>query len=157
MSVQTWTYSGNPSASSLDEVRYLIGDTDPTDRQLGDEEILYCVAQSPSIFSAASMACTSLVAKYARSVMKHVGDLRIEAQSKQEHYRALSDSYAIQAGEAGLSPYALMPPFAGGISRADRANTIMDTDRVEPSFEVASMDRPGTNRGQWRGGSTAWR
>ena len=155
MTIQTWTYSGDPSASSLDAVRFLIGDTDPTDRQLSDEEILYLTTQRTSDYGAASSACLALVAKYSRQVSTYVGDLRVAAEQRQEHYQQLHEHYNIQAGEA--APYTASAPYGGGISGADRNNQISDKDRVQPAFEMGSMDRRGSDRGQWRGGSTSWR
>jgi len=154
MSAQTWTYSGDPSASSLDKIRFLIGDTDPDDRQLADEEILFCVSDRPSIYSAAAMACRTLAAKYARSVTKQVGDLKIDATVRQQHYNDLADEYDAKSGEGGLSIYALSAPYAGGISVADRDAQSADSDRVDPAFEIGSMDYPGTQRGAQMSTST---
>src|SRR6185312_7119498 len=36
-----WTYSGDPRASDKDAVRFWMGDTDPTDKQVMDGEINY--------------------------------------------------------------------------------------------------------------------
>ena len=35
----TWTYSGDPADNDLDELRFKIGDTDPSDPELQDEEL----------------------------------------------------------------------------------------------------------------------
>jgi len=146
MSAQTWTYSGDPRSSILDEVRFLVADTDTNDRQIADEEILYLIDIRASTYSVASGVCQAIAAKYARDVSKHVGDLKIEAQARQQHYNDLADRYASQAGEAGLSMYALSAPYAGGISQSDRDVQIADSDRVDPSFSVGGMDYPGTSR-----------
>lgn len=87
----TWSYSGDPSNSTLDEVRYLIGDTESTDMQLQDEEINYHLAQNNgSAVNAAIDACEGLVAKYARKVNREVGDLRIESERLMDHYIKLA-------------------------------------------------------------------
>src|SRR5438128_529157 len=41
----TFSYSGDPSYSVGDEVRFLMQDTDRTDPQVSDEEIAYMVTQ----------------------------------------------------------------------------------------------------------------
>ena len=41
----TWNYSGDPSLSSRDAVRFLIGDTDPNDPLVTDEEIAYALGR----------------------------------------------------------------------------------------------------------------
>ncbi len=44
----SWTYSGNPTASALDEVRFLITDTDQTKPYtLSNEEINYALMCLP--------------------------------------------------------------------------------------------------------------
>lgn len=142
MSLQTWTYSGDPAASDLDAVRFLIGDTDSDDRQIGDEELLYLISTRSSVYSAAALACRTLAAKYARETDRQVGDLRISASSRQQHYHDLAKQLAVEAGEDGISPFALLAPYAGGISRADRRAQVLDTDRVAPSFTIGMDDFP---------------
>lgn len=144
MTIQTWTYSGDPGSSDLDKVRFLIGDTDPEDRMLGDEEILYVLADRGSVYSAASIACLGLAARFSREVDKQVGDLKISAEQRAKHYQTLHEHYASQAGESGgMSPYVLAAPYAGGISRSDRQAQIDDTDRRAPAFQEGAMDHPG--------------
>src|SRR3954465_5880659 len=66
----TWTYSGNPSTSTTDEIRFLIGDTDPDDELLQDEEIQYLYNTwytiYGTVFYVASIACETIAASYAR-------------------------------------------------------------------------------------------
>jgi hypothetical protein len=141
MTIQTWTYSGDPNSSDLDKVRFLIGDTDPEDRLLSDEEILFLLHDRGSFYSAASIACLTIAARYAREVNRQVGDLRIDAEQRQKHYQQLHEHFASQAGEpSGMSPFVLSAPYAGGISRSDREEQIEDTDRVQPAFSVGRMD-----------------
>ena len=80
----TWTYSGNPGASALDEVRFLIQDTDTTDQLLSNEEINYLLTQfAQDAFGAAISAITALIAKGSRVVeeSKTVGDLSLSIKS----------------------------------------------------------------------------
>jgi len=76
----TWTYSGNPGASVLDEVRFLIQDTDNTDQLLSNEELNYLIdAYEDSAYSAAVSAVVSLIGQAARATeeSKKVGDLSL--------------------------------------------------------------------------------
>lgn len=41
---QDWSYSGNPASSDRDQVRYLVGDTDPAVRMLSDAEVDFEIA-----------------------------------------------------------------------------------------------------------------
>jgi hypothetical protein len=76
----TWTYSGNPGASTLDEVRFLIQDTDTTDQLLSNEELNYLIdAFDDSAYGAAISAVVSLIGTAARATeeSKKVGDLSL--------------------------------------------------------------------------------
>lgn len=75
----TWTYSGNPGASTLDEVRFLIQDTNEDDQQLQDEELNYLIAVHGDPYSAAVAAVSALIARLAsfQSETKKVGDLSL--------------------------------------------------------------------------------
>jgi uncharacterized SAM-binding protein YcdF (DUF218 family) len=74
-----WTYSGNPGASPLDEVRFLIQDTDSTSQLLSNEELNYLLASYEDPYSAAVAAVVSLIGKASRSEeeSKKVGDLSL--------------------------------------------------------------------------------
>ena len=75
----TWTYSGNPGASTLDEVRFLIQDTDINDQQLQNEEINYLITAYGDPYGAAVAACSALLARLASlsSESKKVGDVSL--------------------------------------------------------------------------------
>lgn len=79
----TWTYSGNPGASTLDEVRFLIQDTNTDDQLLSDEEIEYLIDVYGDPYSAAVAAVVSLIGKASRSVeeSKKVADLSLTRKS----------------------------------------------------------------------------
>jgi hypothetical protein len=80
----TFTYSGNPGASSLDEVRFLIQDTDSNDQLLSNEEINYLLTSyDGDAFGAAIAAITALIAQAARvqEESKKVGDLSLTVKS----------------------------------------------------------------------------
>lgn len=75
----TWTYSGNPGASTLDEVRFLIQDTNTNDQLLQDEELNYLITSYGDPYSAAVAAVSALIARLAslQSESKKVGDLSL--------------------------------------------------------------------------------
>jgi hypothetical protein len=80
----TFTYSGNPGASALDEVRFLIQDTETSDQLLSNEEINYLLtAYNGDAFGAAIGAMSSLIAQAARvqEESKTVGDLSLSVKS----------------------------------------------------------------------------
>ncbi len=76
----TWSYSGDPSSSTLDEIRFLIQDTDTTDQLLSNEEITYLsTAYAGDAYSAAVACVVALIGQAARSEeeSKKVGDLSL--------------------------------------------------------------------------------
>ena len=75
----TWTYSGNPGASTLDEVRFLIQDTNTNDQLLQDEELNYLITSYGDPYSAAVAAVSALIGRLAslQSESKKVGDLSL--------------------------------------------------------------------------------
>lgn len=78
----TWTYSGDPGASLLDEVRFLIQDTNTDEQLLSNEEITYLLTSYGDPYSAAVAAVVSLIAQASRSAAesKTVGNLSLSRQ-----------------------------------------------------------------------------
>ena len=142
----TWSYSGNPITSSMDEVRFLIGDTDYAQPQLSDDEIKYTLASKPTKAAAAECA-RAIAAKYARLVTRSVGDLNVTYKELQENYNNLADR--LEASSAAEDPGT--PVFAGGIFTVDRAIQDNNTAINQPSFRRDQFDnysgpRFGNNR-----------
>lgn len=123
----TWSYSGDPSQSDKDAVRFLIQDTDENDQQMSDEEINWLLTENGSSRNTAVAACRVLAARYAGKVDKAVGDLRLSLSQKHQHYLAL-----IKELKSGVTLTAV--PYAGGISVADKTSYEDDSDRVNPAF-----------------------
>jgi len=77
----TWTYSADPTSSTKDAVRFLIGDTDDTNPIIQDEEIYFNLGEvGQNIYRAASNTCYNLAARFtgeAQSTSKSVGGLSI--------------------------------------------------------------------------------
>lgn len=125
-----WTYSGDPSSSPKDEVRFLIGDTIQADPLLQDEEINSVLAYEPNPLLAAVICANTIAAKFARLADVTVGKTKIAYNQKAEAYFKLADKLEAQAN-GNLKPI----PYAGGISREDKKAQDEDTDRVEPYFQ----------------------
>jgi hypothetical protein len=79
----TWTYSGDPGASALDEIRFLIGDTDTSSQLLSNEEIDYLYDAYSDAYAAAVACVVALIGQASRSVeeSKKVGDLSLSVKS----------------------------------------------------------------------------
>ena len=130
----TWTYSGNPAASSLDQVRFLIGDTDTNDQLISDEEILWSLGANGSIYAAAMQCCSAIIGS-GRLTDKKVGDLEIFASQRVGQYQMLMADLKRNLAIGAV-------PYAGGISVGDKQAVANNSDRVEPFSRVGMHDNP---------------
>ena len=134
--IQQWSYSGKPGSSQKDEVRFLIGDTDPKDKQLDDCEVEYLIAVEGSSIGAAICACIGIIALYSRDFDGKFGD----STSAQ-----ISANYVILLEELrrkrDARPYIM---FAGGLSRSQKLAVEQNTDRVRPVFTKTMGNNPRT-------------
>lgn len=130
----TWSYSGDPSSSDLDALRFLIGDTDTSDQQFSDEELNYLLDQTDdNVVAAALLAIDRLLIKYSRTPDQKTGDIDIKYSQRVEQLTKARASIT-----AGLAPV----PYAGGISVSDMESVRDDTDRAGPIFALGMTDNP---------------
>lgn len=90
-----WSYTGDPSARVIDEVRFLSGDTDSENPQATDSEILYLLTEwNDDPYIAAAAVCESAASKSSAKAdqSKSVGDLSISTQ-----YGAQASAFASRA------------------------------------------------------------
>lgn len=89
----TWTYTGDPSVSDRDKVRFLIGDTDTTDQLVSDEEIAWQLGVvGDNVYQAAHDLCVALAAKFARlATSKSVGGLSLSYADRSASFYGLAD------------------------------------------------------------------
>jgi len=144
-----WSYSGDPAANPKDAVRFYLGDTDPDDPQLQDEEILFLVQKfAGNVYLAAADAARGLAGKYSPRADKAVGDLRLSFSQQAQHYWELAKRLQTEAGKRAV-------PYAGGISKSDKKTQEEDTDRVRPAFKRGMMRNkraPSVQEDTWRRG-----
>jgi hypothetical protein len=129
----TWTYSGDPASSDLDQTRFLIGDTDTTDQLVNNEEVNWALSQF-SVFVAAAELCDAIAAKFSRKVDKAVGDLKISFSKMSEQYAKKGKQLRNRGSFVGVSAY------VGGISVSEKESVESNTDRVSPSFTRGMND-----------------
>lgn len=155
----TATYSGDPSVSSRDAVRFLIRDTNTADALIQDEEIDWLLSEAANnIYAAAIQAAESVVASYSvqgssgEVTTKSVGALSISRKTGFEvakEYRAIvGDLKRRQALNTTIRPY------AGGISVADKDVNAADEDWDKPAFTRKMHDFPHSE--VWREELTDW-
>ena len=110
----TFSYSGNPNASILDEVRFLIQDTDEKDFCLSDEEINYLVCKNKTSLHSALAACYVLIAKFSRAIDEQTGKQTIYASQIQNHYKTLSEKLETLCAKKSAQIY------IGGLTSSNR-------------------------------------
>lgn len=128
-----WSYDetdlGTETASGrLNAVRLLIGDTDTSDQQIRNEEILFALGQSGNnVYSAASWACRTIASKYSRLVDTDLdGQLSEKYSQLQAHYKSLASDLEFQATKVGAS----LGFVAGGLSKSNMKAVESNTDRA---------------------------
>jgi hypothetical protein len=138
-----WTYT-SPLASTKDEVRFLMGDTDQDRPHMQDEEITYLLTKY-GVESAAAAACEQLAAKYTGLIDRTVGSLTINysqlskqfAESAVRLRRQSRSPESVAAGGAG--------PLVFGIAHAEKDAKDEDSSLIPDTFDEGFMDHPGTS------------
>lgn len=114
----SFSYSGDPAGSQLDECRFLLGDTDESRPILQDEEIDYIIATYGSnintlrynLFMQASTV-------FARDIKRSLGPQSEDPTSRLDFFKAQMDYYKAQLVTGGLPTinYAYPKTFRKGM------------------------------------------
>ncbi len=138
----TFTYdSSDPGATTRDQIRLMVGDTDTGDQIMQDEEIAYFVTTYTSVGSAAVAVARSILSIFARQVTKAVGDLRINASDR---YKAYAEHIAnLEELALATDPYQI---YVGGQSFNEINSDRRDSDLPQGRFAVGMHDFPRTGR-----------
>ena len=115
----TWTYSGDPSDSDRDAVRFLIQDTDVANQLTYDEEIDYELVNGGSVLAAAVAVAETIAAKLSRTG---------SAVTLEANYGQIVIRLRRRLAQGAT-------PFAGGGSVSDKEARALDDDRVQPVFK----------------------
>ena len=139
----TFTYSGDPSTSARNYVRFLLNDTDSNDALFSDEEIAYVLTEwGGDAYDAARELAEILIARFARladSTSKSVGDISVSESygSKITHYQQLANSLLQRKmRKSPPRPWANADALK---STDDRTTTDFGTD-----FTMGQMDNPNS-------------
>jgi len=132
----TWTYGHNPTASTRDGVRFLVGDTDEDEQLVQDEVIAWALTlHSDDINASAVDVARGIAAKFASEATKlQIGRVR-------EEYTDRAAAFAARATEIETnSSVSAAGPVAPQISLSDRETAFEDTDRADTQFKLGQMD-----------------
>lgn len=140
----TWSYSGDPSTSTKNYVRFLINDTNTNDQLFSDEELNYVISEwNNDAYDAARECAEILIARFAReadSISKSVGDISVSESYAQKitHYKELANSILMRKmRKSPPRPWANADTLK---STDDRQVTDYNTD-----FHVGIHDNPNSN------------
>jgi len=138
----TWSYSGLPGNSDLDEVRFMGQLTDSANERLSDEEIEWILTQEDTTVGAAARCCETLATRYAEEVDTKTGaagELSIKASQ-------LSSQFAARAATLRKEAAKHASPWSAGISVSEKEAQEERTDRVEPAFTRDQFDGDGAGQ-----------
>lgn len=156
----TWTYSGDPSASEKDTVRFLIQDIDENEPLVSDEEITYAVDTwyelKGSLQYCAAVVADILSAKYTREASYSADGVSVNMAQAAQQFRDLAMALREQHKNllvggspdvGGISPYEGLYPgvknFAFGTGMHDDVQAgSQDYGSTDVLFPIE--DYPGT-------------
>ena len=147
----TFTYSGFPARSDRDAIRLLIGDTDPTEALLYDEELDWLITIwdiKGSIWYTASIAARTIAARFAREVTTSSDSQTVSADALQQKYLDLASQLMLQH-ELLLAGGMV---DVGGIAPSEQQ---FDPTVTSPAFGTAMHDSYEVGPqdfGDWNGG-----
>jgi hypothetical protein len=123
------TYSGDPTASQRDEVRFLLGDTDgnPDFEMLSDGEVDYLLLTWNQPMRAAHAGALALEAKFTK-LNQSIGSVNVDYLSLAAQYRELAASLARRGGFTTIATGSI--PLVGGMAgtpRSDGTPIVLDT------------------------------
>jgi hypothetical protein len=140
-----WSYSGDPSTSPLDEVRFWCQDVKENRQLLSDEEIEFLIekwyVQTGSLIFVASVACEVIAAKMAPEVNASADGVSVNTGELQQRYVNLAQRLRDQA-KAEIDDEVTFPE--------ESLWTTMDDPRIEPLvFGVGFMDNADAGRSDY--------
>lgn len=119
------SYSGDPSSSPKDSLRFVLGDTDSTDMLLTDEELNYTLTKYTSEGRAAIASCKAIIAKLAKECDNKLGPAEVKASQRVSAYTVLLKELSKSCGMNAPS------------------GTLMMTTPHETIFSIDMMDNNG--------------
>lgn len=103
----SFTYSGNPSNSDADFIRFMIGDTNAATPILQDAEITYIINSTEGMSTSYRLAVAfraAATALAAKLVKRSLGPQSEDATKRYEYYTRLADKYEKIGSFSGVPP-----------------------------------------------------
>ena len=100
----SFSYSGDPSASALDEARFLLGDTNEDAPIMQDEEIQYIINSYPANSNTLKYQLFNRAATlFARDIRRSLGPQTEDPTSRLEFYKEQAEYYKKLVAIGGVS------------------------------------------------------
>jgi hypothetical protein len=140
----SWTFDfSRLDTNPVSQIRLEIGDTDPRDPKLQDEEITWALSQERNLWAAAARCC-ELIAR----VRLSKADIRL-GRSMQVQYSRTAQQYFEMAKSLRAKAMGTVVPYAGGVNVADKLSIMGNDALVAPAFTRTMQENP------WTGGYTS--
>jgi hypothetical protein len=131
----SFSYSGNPSSSDHDAVRFLVGDTDSSQPKVSDEEIGWLLTQWSDVYQAAAAVADHMAATAASWMSFNADGVGMTLDQMQNKYMQLADALRGQGRRANR-----VAPYAGGVDQGDHYANSNDTSVQPLNFAVGMHD-----------------
>lgn len=100
----SFSYSGNPSDSRLDECRFLIGDTDEKNPLFSDEEINFIISKAGSNDNLLKYTLfTQAATVYAKAIKRSLGPQSEDPTSRLSFFNKQAETYKNKLSVGGVS------------------------------------------------------
>lgn len=100
----SFSYSGNPSASPVDEARFLLGDTDASSPIMQDEEIQYIIDTYEAGTNTFKYQLFNRAATlFARDIKRSLGPQSEDPTNRLNYYKEQADYYKSLVAIGGVS------------------------------------------------------
>lgn len=132
----SWTYSGDPSLSSKDAIRFLVGDTNEDEPLATNEEIEWALSQNSNIYAAASVIADGISTYFTRCAdAEEIGPIKTSFNNRVKFYTTRSAQLLAKAGtKSSLAVY------GGGIDIADKVQVASDSTLTGSNFAIGMND-----------------
>jgi hypothetical protein len=138
----TATYSGDPSTTNKDAVRFLVQDTDVTTAgvvRLQDEEINWVLTQQSNVFLAAAECCDVIAAYWAKIQNTRIGPLNIQRGQAVPFYISLAEALRNTAARWSGASVVFYP-----VNDIEYQNTNCGNGGPQHIFKIGQDDFPGS-------------
>lgn len=133
----TFSYSGDPSTSSTDAVRFEIGDTNEKTQLVQDEEINYALSKEGTVLKAAARVCEGLAARFAREESVRMSTFTSMRSQLSTHYHERAQTLRAR----GIRRGSFVNP---SMTRSGKRANCSDTDLIiSQSFRDIHSNKEG--------------